>query len=178
MKLKILGGAGLVAALGALAWGWLSSEWTPERSRAIATALGWIAAACLLATLGASLVKKMRPWRRALGITSACLALAHVVASFLGPLDRAWIAAWTWPRYRAGLGALLILAVLFATSFPKRFRAPEWKALHRLVYPAALLVVLHVAKLASAWLAVAIAILVCVFLIARGPRAFRAIRRS
>ena len=153
--------------MGAIAWAWLSTEWEPERERAIANALGWVAAAALVGTLGASLVKRARPWRRALGITTACLASAHVVAAFVGPLARAWSVAWTWPRYRAGVVAFAILIALLATSFPNRLRVREWKALHRLVYVAAAMVVLHVSKLSSVLLAAGLTLLVVLALLLR-----------
>ena len=165
--MKRVGAAAAVSALGACGWAMLAVEWQPERERAIAEALGWVACAWLLATLTASLVKKLRRWRRAMGIGTACLALAHVVAAFVGPLSRAWSVAWTWPRYRAGALAFAILLVLLATSFPKRLRVREWKALHRLVYGAALLVAVHVAKLSTAMLAAGVTALVLVLLLAR-----------
>lgn len=167
MKVRVASIAGVVSALSGTAWAWLSSDWEPERARAIAVALGWVAAVWLVATLGASLVKRWRPWRRALGITTAWLSAIHLAASLSGPLNRAWTAAWSWPRYRAGMVALVLLLVLFATSFPKWVRVREWKALHRLVYPAALLVVAHVAQLSMAWLALALAGTVAILLVLR-----------
>lgn len=172
--MRVAGGVAGVVGLAAIGWGWACSDWEPERERAIAVALGWVACAFLAATLTASLSKKARPWRRALGLATAALAAAHVVVAFVGPLAQAWSVAWTWPRYRAGLLAFAVLLVLFATSFPKRFRVPEWQALHRLVYVVAVLVVLHVTKLASAWLAGALAVVIIALLVARAaPRRLR-----
>lgn len=168
--MKAVVATAVLAALGAIGWGWAASDWAPERERAIASALGWVAVAFLVAALSASLVKKARRWRRALGLACAGVASAHVVAAFVGPLAQAWSVAWTWPRYRAGSVAFGVLVVLFATSFPKRFRAPQWQALHRLVYVAAVLVVLHVTKLASAWMALGVALVIALLLSARLPR--------
>lgn len=154
--------AGLAASLG-LALTVLvatSASWPPERWTLAVRGLGWIALGALLLSLAASPVSRLAgritpkaaaiPFsalRRALGITAALAALAHALASTATLVAPAWLTLVTWPHLRAGVGALLILCALLATSFTNIQRALRirlWKPLHRATYAAALLTALHV----------------------------------
>jgi len=86
-------------------------------------------------------------WRRRLGINAACLSSLHALIAWrtllagyvLAPFrETLWI---TW-----GLGAWLVLLLLWLTSYPRWvrwLRVTQWQQLHRLAYPAALMAVLH-----------------------------------
>lgn len=118
--------------------------------------------------------------RRHLGVTMFLLALVHggfalfqfhalgVVNPFVSVLtsDGSFLGAGAVPFQIFGVGALLILFLLAATShdfWPHNLSAPVWKALHMLVYVAYALLVAHVAFGAAqvssgAWLAAATAL--------------------
>lgn len=86
--------------------------------------------------------------RRILGVSCFFYGLLHL-AAWMG------LRFWNWPTLATELGqrpslwfasvSILILLVLAATSFDAVMRAmgARWKLLHRLVYPAAILGVLH-----------------------------------
>lgn len=156
-------------------------------------ASGWLAAAALVLALSATplgrlgariatgerrrafvvLVPKLR---RALGITSACLAIVHAVVAATTWLRPQLALIWEWAHLRAGLVALVILVLMLLTSFPPIVRALRvrwWKELHRLGYLAAVLVLLHL--LGSAFAARGIVIAVFAWLIAAGV--LRALRQ-
>ncbi len=119
-------------------------------------ALGALAAS-LLATPAARMLERLRgtapppskstvsAYRRALGTSAAWLSLAHgacMLATYLGGEYLALVR----PYLRAGAVATVLLALLLLTSYPSVVRALHvrlWKELHRLAYPAALLVVQH-----------------------------------
>ena len=120
-------------------------------------------------------------WRRGLGLWAFCYGLLHLLA--YAWLDQAL--AWREigadvvqrPFIAAGLAAWLIMLPLAATSFDAVIRwlgAARWRCLHRAVYPAAGLALLHFYWMrsgkndqAEVWLYVA---LVVVLLAARWPR--------
>jgi sulfoxide reductase heme-binding subunit YedZ len=139
----------------AFGWAVLESDgWDAREALLLARAIGWCAAGLLLASLFMTPLSRafsarrraLTEARRALGIAAASLSILHVTLGLAGPLDGAWSAVLTWPHLRAGLGAVVVLAALLVTSFPRLTRALSvrlWKPLHRLVYVAAGLVVLH-----------------------------------
>ncbi len=96
----------------------------------------------------------IRPWRRTWGLYAFAYAVLHVYL-FVG-VDYGWRWDWLWqeilsqkPYIWWGLVALLILTALAATSpkaVARRLGARRWKALHRLVYLAAVLAVWHAAQ--------------------------------
>lgn len=119
-------------------------------------ASGWIAAIALLGAIAASPIARLVPRtagrigrvRRALGITAGSVAIGHALvalATYLEPGDRwASIASIAW--LRSGALALAVLVPLLLTSFPgptRILRVRAWKPLHRLAYPAILLVLHH-----------------------------------
>ncbi len=94
--------------------------------------------------------------RRALGLAAAASALAHAIFAVSTPMVVRWAHLLLEPQLRAGSAALVILLFLAATSFGRLFRrlgGRWWKPLHRGVYLATLLAVLHVwlSSRASDW---------------------------
>ncbi|MDA8017003.1 MAG: ferric reductase-like transmembrane domain-containing protein [Thermoanaerobaculia bacterium] len=137
-----------------------SIPWVAERELWLSRASGWAACTALALTLSMTPLSRAFVWatarpisgaqitalRRALGISSAWLALLHGAWSFVVYLDAAWTAVSYWPYLRAGLAALVVLLVLLSTSFAgfnRRLRIRLWKPLHRLSYIAGLLVFQH-----------------------------------
>lgn len=135
----------------------ISSErpWVAEVVASIGRT-GWIATFMLLAVLSATPIAslvgakgaKVGRWRRALGLATSAFVVVHV-----GCVLRAgWFveagALLTEPNLRSGATATLVLALLGLTSWPRLVRILQigyWKALHRSLYVAALLVCHHVA---------------------------------
>ncbi len=126
-------------------------DWTLRSGRAALWMLTWSLAATPLAwwpRLG-----WIRPWRRTWGLYAFAYAALHAYL-FLG-VDYAWRWDWIWdeilrqkPYIWWGAAAWLLLAVLAATSpraVARRLGARRWKALHRAVYLAAGLAVVHLA---------------------------------
>lgn len=107
-----------------------------SQSMAVARRLGWISA------------KNHILWRRRLGINAACLSSLHVFIVW-----RTLLAGYILAPFREtpwimwGLGAWLVLLLLWFTSYPRvvrLLRVTHWRQLHRLAYPATLMAVLHV----------------------------------
>ena len=129
--------------------------------------LGWTALVALCATLCVSplarLYYSVRPepsaWvreiRRALGLTAASAALAHALLA-LATVPATSAGLFAAPRLRSGAAALLVLVVLYLTSFQtlvRRLHLAFWKPLHRLAYLALVLAAHHALTSAfvSAW---------------------------
>lgn len=139
-----------VGTLGAL-------EVSPEHR--LMSATGGLAIALLISSLACSPVAvllapkramgsvALRRARRWLGLSAALAALTHATAGAYGYLGRiALDPIFGVPWLRHGALALVLLGALSLTSFPAVTRALHvraWSALHRLVYPAALLAALH-----------------------------------
>ncbi len=100
------------------------------------------------------------PWRRATGVWAAVFSVLHLPGgltvhsrgwAFWGPFERIIPEAGNLidsfgVAYWAGLGALVLLAILALTSRDQSLRrmgAAQWKRLHRLAYPALALVIVH-----------------------------------
>lgn len=143
------------ASVGAIA---LSLPYPLEREVWLARASGWMALVALagalcvtplsgpLEALGLPAARR-HATRRALGVTSAWLALLHAAVALSTYLSWNWAVVIRRPHLRAGLVAAAVLALLLATSYPRVVRAlrmTTWKELHRLAYVAALLTALHV----------------------------------
>lgn len=89
-------------------------------------------------------------FRRMLGLFAFFYAALHVTSYVVLDQFFDWAAIWADIVKRTyitvGMGALLILCVLAATSTRKavmRLKYPRWKKLHRLVYVAGVLSVVH-----------------------------------
>ena len=150
-------------------------------------ALGWWALLLLTATLALTPLKRLTGWgwlqrfQRPLGLFAFAYAAMHLLCYAL--LDQA--GAWGQipgdlvkrPFIVVGMLALLILLALAITStkgWQKRLKR-NWKRLHRLIYAAAILAVVHFAwKEKVGWKeprVLAFAALVTLLLLARLPRA-------
>lgn len=118
--------------------------------------LGQWALRFLLLTLAATPVRRLTGWavllrhRRLLGLTAASYALMHLLVYAV--LDQGLL--WSQivedilkrPFITVGMAAFVLLLPLAATSFDaaiRRLGARRWQALHRLVYLATGLAVLH-----------------------------------
>lgn len=118
---------------------------------------GWLAIVALLASLCATPVGRIlmfvgnpahvhaRAFRRALGISSACISFIHAALALFGVLRVNVSLLIQWPHLRSAIEALAVLTILLLTSFPgvRILRVHLWKELHRLAYLAALLVLQH-----------------------------------
>jgi DMSO/TMAO reductase YedYZ heme-binding membrane subunit len=134
-------------------------HWPVARELVLSRGSGWIALGALLLSLSATPVGRLARrffgrdlpavgvTRRALGMTSAWLACVHAALALCTTLQWSWAAIPHWPHLRAGLTALCVLALLFATSFRQVIvwlRLGFFRELHRLSYVAALLALQHV----------------------------------
>ena len=147
---------GILPALWILALG-VSGGLTVNPYQAVEQRTGRIALIFLMLALACTPANLLFGWRQALrhrrtlGLYAFAYASVHLL--ILVGLDYGW----SFRLLRAdldgkpfiwvGAAALLILASLAATSFPvwKRRLGKNWKRLHRLAYPAVLIVVLHFA---------------------------------
>lgn len=125
----------------------------------------WAALVCLATALGCSPLSELARRvgspraraasellvraRRGIGVTAFAFALAHAclaLALHLGADVRALLAV---DRFRHGALALLLLSPLALTSSRRvtaALRLRGWKALHRAVYPAAILALAHAVR--------------------------------
>lgn len=153
--LQIATHVGALAPLAALAWLYWRDQLGPVPVAAATRLLGRYALALLLLSLVPTVIRtvtglgKVVRLRRPLGLYAFLYAALHVLA-FVG-LDYGFELSLVVPtilesrREIVGLVALVILALLALTSIPSLMRAlgKRWKVLHRLVYVAGGLVVLH-----------------------------------
>lgn len=146
---------GALTPLAALAWMAWRSQLGPVPIAAATRLLGRYALALLLLSLVPTAVRivtgftALSPLRRALGLYAFLYATLHVLA-FVGLDYRfrlALIATVIWESRRELVGgaAFLILTLLALTSIPGSMKrlGEWWRRLHRFVYLAALLVVVH-----------------------------------
>jgi len=148
--------AGCAAAV-PLAWiivGALRDGLGADPIEALTLRTGWWALTLLLASLAVTPLRRLTGWnrlvaaRRPLGLAAFGYATLHVAVYLV---DREFTAAFVVedvmerPFVTAGLAAFLLLVPLAATSTRGMIRrlGRRWQALHRLVYPAAALAVLH-----------------------------------
>jgi sulfoxide reductase heme-binding subunit YedZ len=136
---------------------WLAGELTVNPYQAVEQRTGRIALIFLMLALACTPANFLFGWRQAirhrrtLGLYAFAYASLHLL--ILAGLDYGWSFRLlradldTKPFIWVGASALLILSALAATSFVvwKRRLGKNWKRLHRLVYVAVLLVVVHFA---------------------------------
>ncbi len=148
--------AGILPALWILALAG-AGELTVNPYQAVEQRTGWIALIFLLLALACTPANLLLGWRQALrhrrtlGLYAFAWASVHLL--ILVGLDYGWSFRLlradleTKPFIWVGASALLLLAALAATSFVvwKRRLGKNWKRLHRLVYVAVPLVVVHFA---------------------------------
>lgn len=153
-----LGNAGWA---GWLFWQALSGALGPDPVRALVNGYGegalWLLIAGLAITplwrfCGINLVR----FRRAIGLSCFFLMTAHLL--FWAALDaqtlaRIWADITGRPYITVGMVGFLLLVPLAATSNDLSVRrlGSAWRRLHRLVYPAAVLSVLHYLMLVKGW---------------------------
>ena len=146
---------------------------------------GWLAVFALLASLAMSLASRLLrdqrarlvAWRRLAGLVgfgSAVLHASIALSAVLSPrsIDDTLAILASVPYVRHGALALAMLTPLALTSFPKlnaRLGLRAWETLHRGVYVAIALVVLHVLAGPSAepHLAMAVAVIAALLLLGR-----------
>jgi sulfoxide reductase heme-binding subunit YedZ len=162
---RVLKPLGFIAALGPMAWlawhGWVLSQAPgsdalgadPVKTIQVTTGLSTLV--FLLLTLAVSPVRKLTHYgelirvRRMLGLFAFTYALLHAVTYFVfdQSLDPGLIWADTvkHPRIAVGFVAFLLLIPLAVTSTDKMIRrlGKRWGRLHRLIYVATALSVLH-----------------------------------
>jgi len=138
-------------------WDYLNENLTVNPIQTVQQRLGRIALTLLLSSLACTPLQVITGWRgalrvrRALGVYAFLYAVAHFLVlvgidyQFNLELLRKDLAGK--PYIWVGAGAFAVLAPLAATSFPWWMRrlGKNWKRLHRLVYLAAPLVVIHYA---------------------------------
>lgn len=114
-----------------------------------------------------------RAARRTLGIASATVAIVHALFAlphYLDPLVLEPIATVPWLRHGAlALGILVTLALTSFAAVQRVLRVRAWSALHRLVYPAAILACFHVLAVpfGSVRLGIAASVLTSILLLVR-----------
>jgi sulfoxide reductase heme-binding subunit YedZ len=155
--------AAAAACVAAIAWRASTGRLGPRPVVEALHQLGFLALVALLATLACTPLRKATGWtwparvRRTLGVIAFSFAVLH--AGVYAGLDKGWMpsAILADARQRtfifAGFGALVLLLPLALTSTDgavRRLGHPRWTRLHRLVYPAAVLAVLHFAWQAGA----------------------------
>jgi sulfoxide reductase heme-binding subunit YedZ len=154
-QLKILVFALCLAPLGRLAWLGSSHGLGANPIEFVTRSLGTWALSFLLITLMVTPLRhisgsaKPQRLRRMLGLYAFFYALLHLLSYLWLDQFFDWAAIWKdivkRPFITAGMMAFLLLAPLAATSFNRAIRLLKrnWQRLHRLVYPASILAVLH-----------------------------------
>ncbi len=147
---------GYLITLAQLAYRFGSNQLGPNPIATALNQLGLLALVLLTATLCCTPLKLLWGWtwplrlRRTLGLLAFSAALLHFLL-YLGP-DQGFDLVSVGkdlvkrPFIAVGFGALLLLAPLAWTSSKRavqRLTFPVWQRLHYLVYPAALLALLH-----------------------------------
>ncbi len=156
---RVLKPAGFVAALGPLAWllyaAFGGGDLGPDPVKTIQITTGLSTLVLLLAGLAVTPIRKYFHYgelirvRRMLGLFAFCYALLHAVTYFVfdQSLDPGLIWADTvkHPRIAVGFIAFLLLLPLAVTSTDAMVRrlGKRWSRLHRLVYAATALSILH-----------------------------------
>lgn len=138
-----------------LLWRGLDDALGPDPAKTFVATLGWWTLVALLATLAVRPLVRIGRWpwlfplRRTLGLLAFAYASVHLLAW-------AWLfLGWDWslmgaelqdrPYILVGFGAWLLLAPLAATSTrgSQRRLGRRWVRLHRLIFPALLLGLIH-----------------------------------
>ncbi|HMV31262.1 MAG: protein-methionine-sulfoxide reductase heme-binding subunit MsrQ [Gemmatimonadales bacterium] len=156
---RFLWPACFAAALGPACWlGWAAfggGSLGADPVKTLQTTTGLAAIVLLLATLGISPLRRLTGWaelirlRRMLGLWSFAYVLLHAVIYFV--FDQSLDPSLIWsdtvehPRIAVGFAAFLLLIPLALTSTTAMIRrlGRRWGVLHRLVYPATGLALLH-----------------------------------
>ncbi len=152
--LRLLTLVGLCLPALYLAWRWFAGELAPRPVTLATHATGDWAIAFLIVSLALTPARAIFDWaplihvRRRVGVAAALYAVAHLL---IYVLDQKWnllvVATEIAKRFYLTIGfvAVLALVVLAATStngWQRRLKR-NWKRLHWLVYPAAILAIVH-----------------------------------
>ncbi len=137
-----------------LAWRWYTDELGPRPVTLATHATGDWAVIFLLLSLAMTPLRATLDWmplvhiRRRIGVAAALYAFAHLL---IYVLDQKWnlivVATEIAKRFYLTIGfvallALVVLAVTSTDGWQKRLKR-NWKRLHWLIYPAALLAIVH-----------------------------------
>lgn len=137
-----------------LAWRWYVDELGPRPVTLVTHATGDWAVVFLLLSLAMTPLRAMLGWmplvhiRRRIGVAAALYAGAHLL---MYALDQKWnlvvVATEIAKRFYLTIGfvallALVALAITSTNGWQKRLKR-NWKRLHWLIYPAALLAIVH-----------------------------------
>ncbi|GAB6052232.1 sulfoxide reductase heme-binding subunit YedZ [Magnetospira thiophila] len=154
--LKILVFVACLGPLGWLVWGLADGTLGANPAEASNRFLGDWALRFLLLTLAVTPLRQISGrgevgrFRRMLGLYAFFYATLHVTSYVVLDQFFDWAAIWADLLKRTyitiGMGALLLLLPLAVTSTKgmiQRLGGARWRKLHRLVYPAAILVVVH-----------------------------------
>lgn len=149
--------AAAAAPGGVLAWRAWTGELGVNPAETLLHTTGRWALGILIATLAVTPIRRLTGWnriqqvRRMVGLWSFSYALAHfllyAVFNHLGDIRAIWADVVERPFILSGMAALVILTVLAATSPAAMVRrlGRRWRTVHRFVYPAAVLGVVHFA---------------------------------
>lgn len=185
-----------LAASGPLIWlvrGAFTGGLGPEPIDTLTKWTGTTALIILMATLAVTPLRRLTGWnrlikyRRLLGLWAFSYAVLHFLVWAL--FDHQFTPAWMWediaerPYITVGTAALSILLLLAITSpkaMVRRLGGKRWQAVHRMVYVAAALAVLHFLWLVKAELKnpLIFAVVLIVLLAARLPGKGRAPRAA
>lgn len=148
----------MVALLAATPFFWLvyrvmSDQLGPDPGQEVTESLGLAAFQLLLVTLLMTPLRRWTGWggwlrvRRMLGLFCFFYATLHVLAflQFILGWGDLWTTFTKRPYILAGLAAFTCLLILALTSpsIAMRRLGPNWKRLHRLVYPAVIIAWVH-----------------------------------
>jgi sulfoxide reductase heme-binding subunit YedZ len=137
-----------------LAWRWYADELGPRPVTVATHATGDWAVIFLMLSLAMTPLRATTDWmplvhiRRRIGVAAALYAVAHLL---IYVLDQKWnllvVATEILKRFYLTIGfvallALVALAVTSTNGWQKRLKR-NWKRLHWLIYPAALLAIVH-----------------------------------
>ncbi len=144
-----------LALIGWHFWLAISGHYRPDPVRMLELEYGILALQLLLATLVITPLKRftginLMKFRRALGLSAFFFALAHLAVWVVLDMQFLFVQMLSdivkRPYITFGMAAfvmMLPLAITSSNAFIKRLGAQRWRRLHRLVYPLAILGVLH-----------------------------------
>ena len=146
-----------------LLWRGLNGQLGADPMRVLEHGLGLWSLKFMLAALAVSPLRRftgfnLLRYRRMLGLTAFYYALAHLSVYLLLDRQLAWAEIggdlYKRPYIIFGMAAFLLILPLAITSNGysiRRLGAAAWQKLHRLAYPAAVLMILHYLWLVKSW---------------------------
>lgn len=185
---KILALAGSLAPALWLAWLWLNDELLPKPVTEAIHFTGAWSLRLLLVTLAITPLRVVTGWngviaaRRLIGLAALGYGLGHLALYIVDQKgDLARIASEIVSRFylTIGFAALLVLIALGVTSFDsaiRRLGGEVWGRLHRLIYPATAVIILHGALQSKIDVSEPM-LMAGLFLLAMGLRRLRAAER-